>query len=88
MKIKPGFLLRNVADVNVVVPVGEMSVDFNGIITLNDTGKFLFEQLMTKDTSEDELLHLLIEEYEVDEETAGADIREFVAKLREADLFE
>jgi hypothetical protein len=88
MKIKQGFLLRNVADVNVVVPVGEMSVDFNGIITLNDTGKFLFEQLMTKDTSEDELLHLLIEEYEVDEETAGADIWEFVAKLREADLFE
>ena len=88
MKIKQGFLLRNVADVNVVVPVGEMSVDFNGIITLNDTGKFLFHQLMTEDTSDDELLRLLIEEYEVDEETAGADIREFVAKLREADLFE
>jgi hypothetical protein len=88
MKIKQGFLLRNVADVNVVVPVGEMSVDFNGIITLNDTGKFLFEQLMTKDTSEDELLRSLISEYEVDEETAGADIREFAAKLREADLFE
>ena len=87
MKIKPGFLLRNVADVNVVVPVGEMSVDFNGIITLNDTGKFLFRQLMTKDTSEDELLQLMLEEYEVDEETAGADIRNFASKLREADLF-
>lgn len=87
MKIKPGFLLRNVADVNVVVPVGEMSVDFNGIITLNDTGKFLFRQLMTKDTSEDELLQLMLEEYEVDEEAAGADIRNFASKLREADLF-
>ena len=87
MKLKPGFLLRNVADVNVVVPVGEMSVDFNGIITLNDTGKFLFERLMTVETSEDELLRLMLEEYEVDEQTAQADIREFVAKLEEADLF-
>ena len=87
MKIKPGFLLRNVADVNVVVPVGEMSVDINGIITLNDTGKFLFHRLMKEDTSEDELLQLMIEEYEVDEETAGADIKSFASQLREADLF-
>jgi hypothetical protein len=87
MKIKPGFLLRNVADVNVVVPVGEMSVDFNGIITLNDTGKFLFERLMVEDTSEDGLLLLMLEEYEVDEETAKADIREFVSKIEEANLF-
>ena len=86
MKIKPGFLLRNIAGVDVVVPVGEMSVDFNGIITLNDTGKFLFEKLMAQDVSEDELLRLLLAEYEVDEETAKADIREFIAKIEEANL--
>lgn len=86
MKLKPGFLLRNIAGVDVVVPVGEMSVDFNGIITLNDTGKFLFEKLMAQDVSEDELLRLLLAEYEVDEETAKADIREFIAKIEEANL--
>ena len=41
MKIKDGFMLRKVGGQNVVVAVGKASRDFNGIIRLNDTGKFL-----------------------------------------------
>ena len=45
MKIKEDFVLRKVADSYVVVPVNKMTLDFNGIINLNETGAFLFEKL-------------------------------------------
>ena len=45
MKIKDNFILRKVADSYVVVPVGKLTLDFNGIINLNETGAFLFELL-------------------------------------------
>ena len=48
MKIKEDFILRKVADSYVVVPVNDMTVDFNGIINLNETGAFLFEVFIQK----------------------------------------
>ena len=45
MKIKNGFILRNVSDAYVVVAVGEAAKDFNGMITLNETGAFLWKTL-------------------------------------------
>ena len=44
MKIKEGFILRNVAGSFVVVPVGDATIDFNGMMNLNETGAFLFEK--------------------------------------------
>jgi hypothetical protein len=85
MKIKEGFLLRKIADIHVVVPVGESSLDFNGVITLNDTATFLFGQLQIETTKEALLEHLLAE-YEVDKDTAEKDIDTFFVKLREANL--
>ena len=41
MKIKDGYMVREVAGSQIVVPVGERTVDFNGIITLNETAAFL-----------------------------------------------
>ncbi len=85
MKIKEGFLLRKIADVHVVVPVGESSLDFNGIITLNESAAFLFEQLQGDMTIES-LLDRLLAEYDVDRDTAMEDIDAFFLKLREANL--
>ena len=45
MKIKNGFILRNFSDAYVVVAVGEAAKDFNGMITLNETGAFLWKTL-------------------------------------------
>ena len=42
MKIKNGFVLRVVGGESVVVPVGEMSKKFHGMINLNETGAFLW----------------------------------------------
>jgi hypothetical protein len=85
MKVKEDYLLRNVAGSHIVVPVGEGSLDFSGVITLNEVGAFLWEKLQS-DTTEEELLSALLGEYDVDESTAKADISEFISKLKGADL--
>lgn len=87
MKIKPDYLLRKVADSYVVVPVGKATVDFNGMINLNETGAFLWQQLQ-KGADEETLLKAMLSEYDVDEETAAEGIDSFLSKLREADLLE
>lgn len=85
MKIKDGFILREVAGSFIVVAVGDRAKEFNGIINLNETGAFLWEKL-SKGADEKQLLDALLSEYEVDENTAEADVKNFVSKLEEAGL--
>ncbi len=85
MKIKDGFMLRQVGGQTIVVAVGEASRDFNGIIKLNSVGQFLWEAL-TEDTTEEALVEKLLASYEVEREIATADVVAFVAKLKGADL--
>ncbi len=87
MKIKNGFLLRQVGEQNIVVAVGEESRNFNGIIRLNDTGRFLWENLQ-KDITEKELVRIMLLEYDIDGATAEADVADFIITLKEAKLLE
>lgn len=80
MKIKSGFLLRKVAGRNIVAASGDISQDFQGIITLNETGAFLWEKL-SQDLTEEELIKMLVQEYEVGEAVAVKDVREFLDLL-------
>ena len=81
MKLKDGFLMRKVAGQTVVLPSGD-ELDLNMMITLNDTGKFLWERLEVG-AEMDELVAGLLAEYDVDEATARAGVERFVAKLNE-----
>lgn len=85
MKIKEEYLLRKVAGSSVVIPLGKSSVDFNGMITLSETGAFLWKKI-EQGADEKELVAALLEEYEIDEETAKNDTKAFLAKLRDAEL--
>lgn len=87
MKTKKGFMLRSVAGRHVVVAIGQASVDFNGLITLNDTGAYIWEKL-AKGISYDELLTDMLADYEVDEATARAGIDGFLATARDANLLD
>ena len=88
MKIREGFILKEIAGSYVVVPVGDDLVDFSLMITTNETGAFLWNCLST-DKTESELVSLLSKEYEgVDEETLTADVSEFVALLKENNVLE
>ena len=81
MKLKDGFLMRSVAGQTVVLPSGD-ELDLNMMITLNETGAFLWERLQNE-TTEDALVSALLGEYEVDEETARNAVAAFVQKLSE-----
>ena len=81
MKLKDGFLLRNVAGQAVVLPAGG-TLDLNMMITLNETGAFLWERLQ-KETDEAALTAALLGEYDVDELTAQKSVAAFVQKLRD-----
>ena len=87
MKIKEGYLLREVAGNKIVVPVGDAVLDFNGMINLNETGAFLWEKLQ-EDVEPKFLLSDLKNEFDVDEETAKEDIVAFLNKLAKAGLLD
>ena len=81
MKLKKGFILREVAGQTVVLPSGD-ELNLNMIITLNDSGKFLWERL-ENETEEAALVAALIAEYDITEDIAKAAVSGFVAKLYE-----
>lgn len=81
MKIKNGYLLREIAGTYVVVPLGERVIEFKGMMTLNGTGKFIWEALKNE-ISVDELLKLILDTYEIDSETAKSDLEEFLKNAR------
>ncbi len=85
MKIKENYMLRKVADCYVVVPIGAAVAEFNGMINLNEVGAFLWHQLENENTVEG-VLAAMLEEYEVDEATAKADLLRFVKELEDANL--
>lgn len=87
MKTKEGFMLRNVAGRDIVVAVGAALVDFNGLISLNETGAFLWKEL-EKGTDYDAMLSRLLEEYDTDEATARQGIDLFLESARSAGLIE
>ncbi len=80
MKIQPGFTLKEVADSFVIVPTGANIVDFSAMITINETGAFLWECLK-EEVTEEELCQKLCAEYDIDAKTALADIKDFTEVL-------
>ena len=87
MKIKENFVLRQVADTWVVLPLGEATVEFTGMLTLNEAGLMLWH-LLEQGTTREAMAAALTEEYEVENEQALADVDEFVDKLRRVNCLE
>lgn len=86
MKIKEGFVLREVADCYVIMYLGG-ELEFNGMITLNETGAFIFKAIGQGLTRED-IAKKLCEEYEVSPEQAMSDIQRFIEQMRGAGVIE
>lgn len=87
MKTKKGFMLRSVGGRHVVVAIGKASEEFNGLITLNETGAFLWQQLQNG-TTYDDMLNAMLDEYDVDEATARAGIDAFIETAKDANLLD
>ena len=80
MKIKSNFVLRNVADTWVVLSMGDSSVDFDGMLTLNESGVILWKA-MENGCDKESLVKALTDEYEVSAELAWDDVEAFIGKL-------
>ena len=87
MKIKKGFILKEIAGSYVVVAVGPAVRDFNGAISLNGVGATLWKAL-EQDNTIDGLIQTLLAEYQVEYDKAKQDVENFVNKLKGANLVE
>ena len=85
MKFKKEFMLREIVGETILIPMGDSNNHFNGIITINELGKFIWENLESSKDEED-LLHKILEEYEVEDKEAKEDLDEFLDKLRQVDI--
>ena len=89
MKIKSGYLVHEVAGNYVVIKIGQEAVNFNGLITISESAKELWDLLNRPNGAElDELVNKLLEEYEIDEETAKKDTLDFIESLKANNILE
>lgn len=87
MKIKEGFVTREIADTIVAVPTGELVNEFQGIIKLTESAKFVWD-LLQEDTTMEKLIDALVQKYELNRDTAKADVEKFVNNLKSANIIE
>ncbi len=85
MKIKKELLKRQVGGESFLVPLGKTVYDSNGLFVLTELGDFIWD-LLPEAESEEEILTRILEEYDVDEATAKADLAEFMEKLRTMEI--
>ena len=85
MRIKEGYVLKEVAKEFIVVPVGDEAINFNGILTLNKTAKLLFETLLN-DVEIKDLVKVLLDKYDIDEEQALKDVKDFIHILESRNI--
>jgi hypothetical protein len=87
MKIKNGFLLREIAGTNVIIPTGERVIDFKGMLMPNTTGSYIWQKLMS-DITYEALLAAILDEYDIDETSAKTDLDDFLAEVRKCGALE
>ena len=87
MKLKENLVLREVAGTWVVLPIAEKVLDFNGMLSLNDTGVMLWK-LLEKGSTREEMATALTEEFEVGYDQALTDVDEYIEVLKGAGCIE
>ena len=87
MKIKDGFILRNVIDEYIVMPTGDNIGKYNGTVILNEVSAFVWN-LLQQPSDYDAILQAILSEYEIDEATARNDLDDLLAKFRAFEVLE
>ena len=81
MQIKTELIKREIMGDTILVPVGKTVLENNGLFVLNELGAFLWERLPDA-ADEAALVTAVLQEYDVDEATAKADVTEFLGQLQ------
>ena len=87
MKIKKGFVVREVGGKKYAVATGEVAKSFRGMLGLNEMGALIFELLQTK-TTRDDVINAILNEYAVDRQTVETDVDNFISQLKSIDVIE
>lgn len=85
MKVSDRFILRTVADENLLIPVGEAAISVKGLIALSESGVLLYKTLKNG-CSESDLVNAICEEYEVSKEEAAQDTKAFLEQMRRLNM--
>ena len=88
MKIKDGFVLREMCGEHIVAAEGLQSINFNKLISLNSTAAFLWKALEGKEFTQEEMAQLLVDEYSIDMELAMTDSGNLMKSWEEAGVAE
>ena len=88
MQIKSGFELRRICGENIIIAHGVQNIDFSKIITLNESAAFVWNSVIGKDFTEQDMVNILVNEYEVDMMTAQNDATALVAAWKDAGLID
>lgn len=83
MRIKKGFVLREIAGQTMVIATGEASKSFHGMVTLNDTGRDIWLGLQDG-LSENEIVDKLTSDYDISREQAAIDVKNLISKMNDA----
>ena len=82
MRVNDSFILRTIADENLLIPTGTAALEVQGLISLSESGALLYQKLLSGSTAA-ELAALLTAEYDIDLETAQRDTADFLDQMRE-----
>ena len=88
MRIKSNYKLREIAGETIVVKQGKSSLDMTNIISLNNSAKVLYQQLLDKDFTLADVAQVLTDTYQISEERAANDAAIWVESLRKCDILE
>lgn len=88
MRIKKGFVLREMCGENIVTGEGLEHLNFNKLISLNPTAAYLWQELVGKEFTREDMAKLLVERYGIDKELAMKDSRRLSEALIKAGVAE
>ena len=88
MKIKEGFTLRTICGEHIVIGEGLAQVNFNKMLSLNGSAAYLWEQLKGKEFTEEDVVKLLTDKYDVTPERALEDVKKLLEEWKKQDVVE
>lgn len=88
MKIRNGFILREMCGESIVAAEGLEHINFNKLISLNESAAYLWKELVGKEFTAEDMAELLIVRYGIDNELALKDSAALCAAWQNAGIAE
>ena len=88
MKVKAHYMYKQLGNQHLVLPIGIDQVEFKGMLRLNETAAFMFQQLQSQDLTQEDLVRIVSEHYQVESAVVEEDVAQFLALLQDKQLLD